>query len=57
MSKKIPSDVAEWTEYMKNKTGAVFFIMAAYTNADGGLSIGRLVDSNKIYVYKIANND
>ena len=40
-SKKIPSEVAEWTEYMRNKTGAVFFMMCAYTDEDGSLSIGR----------------
>jgi uncharacterized membrane protein required for colicin V production len=40
-SKKIASEVAEWTEYMRNKTGAVFFVMCAYTDEDGSLSIGR----------------
>ena len=40
-SKKIPSDVAEWTEYMRNKTGAVFFVIGAYTDEDGVLSYCR----------------
>jgi hypothetical protein len=42
-SKKIPSDVAEWLQYMKSKSGAVFFVLAAYTDEDGGLSIAKLV--------------
>jgi hypothetical protein len=36
-SRKLPSEVAEWTQYMKRKTGASFFILAAYSNADGQL--------------------
>jgi hypothetical protein len=40
-SKKIPSEVAEWTQHMQNKTGAVFFVIGAYTDEDGGLFIGR----------------
>lgn len=43
-AKKIPSEVAEWLEYMKNKTGAVFFMLAAYTDEDGGLSIAKSVE-------------
>lgn len=42
LSKKIPSDVAEWTEYMQSKTGAVFFVLGAYTDEDGKLSFARL---------------
>ena len=49
MSKKIPSDVAEWTEYMRNKTGAVFFILGAYTDQDGKLCIARLAIS--VYIH------
>src|ERR1700680_3933177 len=30
-SRKLPSEVAEWTQYMKRKTGASFFILAAYS--------------------------
>ena len=41
LSKKIPSDVAEWTEYMQSKTGAVFFVLTAYTDEDGKLSFAR----------------
>ena len=40
-SKKITSDVAEWTEYMRNKTGAQIFVICAYTDEDGGLAFGR----------------
>lgn len=40
-AKKIPADVAEWLEYMKTKSGAVFFVVGAYTDEDGGLSIAR----------------
>lgn len=40
-SKKIPSDVAEWLQYMKTKSGAVFFVLGAYTDEDGGLSIAK----------------
>lgn len=40
-SKKIPSEVAEWTQYMKRHNGAVFFILAAYTNANGELTVSR----------------
>jgi len=43
LSKKILSHVAEWTEFMRNKTGVVLFVMAAYTDEDGGLSIGRWI--------------
>jgi hypothetical protein len=40
-SKKVTSKVAEWTRYMEAKTGAVFFILGAYTDEDGGLCISR----------------
>ena len=40
-AKKIPADVSEWLEYMKTKSGAVFFVVGAYTDEDGGLSIAR----------------
>lgn len=49
MSKKIPSDVAEWTEYMRNKTGAVFFVLGAYTDEDGKLCIARLARIVVVY--------
>lgn len=43
LSKKIPSDIAEWTNYMQSKTGAVFFILTAYNDEDGKLSFARFV--------------
>jgi hypothetical protein len=30
-------------QYMQNKTGAVFFVLTAYTDADGKLSFARFV--------------
>jgi hypothetical protein len=40
-SKKIASEVAQWTHYMKQQTGAVVFVLAGYTNVDGELSVSR----------------
>jgi hypothetical protein len=40
-SKKIPSEVAEWMQYMKRQSGAVFFMLAGYTNAAGQLVVSR----------------
>lgn len=40
-SKKIPSEVAQWTEFMKRQNGAEFFILAAYTNVAGELVTSR----------------
>jgi len=34
-SKKISAEIAQWTECMQHKTGAVFFIFGAYTNTAG----------------------
>ena len=42
-SRKVPSEVAEWTQFMKRKTGAVFFILGSYTNANGQLVTSREV--------------
>ena len=40
-SKKIPSEVVEWMQYMKHHNGAVFFILAVYTNVNGELTVSR----------------
>lgn len=42
-SKKIPSEIAQWTQYMKRQNGAVIFMLVAYTNAAGELAVSRLV--------------
>ena len=49
MSKKIPSDVAEWTQYMWNKSGAVFFILGDNTDEDGRLAFARLVTDDHLH--------
>lgn len=42
-TKRIPSKLAEWMHNMQRTTGAVFFVLAGYTNTAGGLVVSRSV--------------
>ena len=52
-SRKVTTKVAQWTRYMENKTGAVFFILGAYTDEEGGLCIARSVHLQSTFVMEL----